>query len=289
MEKEGLYYVRLPNNAVRCELCPHRCTMAEGQRGRCKSRHNKGGILVSEVYGQPCALAIDPIEKKPLNEFHPGTRCLSLACTGCNFSCLNCQNHAISQAMPADVPAQTLLPADVVAACLHHGCPTIAYTYTEPLTYYEYVYDTARLARRQQLWNVLVTAGYINPEPLHRLLPLIDAANVDLKAFDDAIYRKISGGRLQPVLDTITAMKQAGVWVEITCLLIPQMTDDMQMIRKMCRWLASNGMHDAPLHFSRFFPAYRLSDSYPTPIATIRQACTIAKEEGISSVYTGNC
>ena len=286
--KECRYYKRLADGRVECTLCPHHCRIAEGKTGVCRSRRNQNGMLVSGVYGKPCSLAIDPIEKKPLYHFHPGTTCLSLACTGCNFRCLNCQNHDISQVAPSDVNHYELSPEDVVALCLKHHCPGIAYTYTEPLTYLEYIIDCARLAHEAGLWNILVTAGYVCQEPLADLLPYLDAANVDLKSFSDDIYNKVSGGHLQPVLDTILAMKQAGVWVEITNLVIPTVNDDLDMIRRMCRWLNENGLAEAPLHFSRFFPRYKMQDVPPTPIATLKAAKQIAEEEGIKYVYLGN-
>jgi len=285
---ECRYYKHLDDGRVECTLCPHHCRIAEGKTGVCRSRRNQNGMLVSGVYGKPCSLAIDPIEKKPLYHFHPGTTCLSLACTGCNFRCLNCQNHDISQVAPSDVNHYELSPEDVVALCLKHHCPGIAYTYTEPLTYLEYIIDCARLAHEAGLWNILVTAGYVCQEPLADLLPYLDAANVDLKSFSDDIYNKVSGGHLQPVLDTILAMKQAGVWVEITNLVIPTVNDDLDMIRRMCRWLADNGLAEAPLHFSRFFPRYKMQDVPPTPIATLKAAKQIAEEEGIKYVYLGN-
>ena len=285
---ECRYYHRLDDGRVECTLCPHHCRMAEGKMGVCRSRRNLGGVLVSEVYGKPCALAIDPIEKKPLYHFHPGTMCLSLACTGCNFRCLNCQNHDISQAAPADVSHYELAPEEVVALCQKHHCPGIAYTYTEPLTYLEYIIDCARLAHEAGLWNILVTAGYVCQEPLADLLPYLDAANVDLKSFSDDIYMKVSGGHLQPVLDTILAMKQAGVWVEITNLVIPGICDNLDMIRQMCRWLADNDLAETPLHFSRFFPRYKMQDVPPTPVQTLKTAKQIAEEEGIRYVYLGN-
>ena len=282
------YYKQLDDGRVECTLCPHHCRIAEGKTGICRSRRNQGGVLVSEVYGKPCSLAIDPIEKKPLYHFHPGTTCLSLACTGCNFHCLNCQNHDISQAAPADINYYELSPEDVVALCLKHHCPGIAYTYTEPLTYLEYIIDCARLAHEAGLWNILVTAGYVCQEPLADLLPHLDAANIDLKSFSDDIYNKVSGGHLQPVLDTILAMKQASVWVEITNLVIPTVNDNLDMIRQMCRWLNKKGLAEAPLHFSRFVPRYKMQDTPPTPIATLKAAKRIAEEEGIKYVYLGN-
>jgi len=285
---ECRYYSKLEDGAVECQLCPHHCHINEGKTGFCRSRRNRNGVLVSEVYAQPCALAIDPIEKKPLYHFHPGTQCLSLACTGCNFHCLNCQNHDISQASPADVDHYDLTPEALVALCQQHQCSGIAYTYTEPLTYLEYITDCARLAHEAGLWNILVSAGYVCQAPLRDLLPHLDAANIDLKSFSDDIYQHVSGGHLQPVLDTILAMRDAGVWLEITNLVIPGLTDNLEMIREMCRWLVSNQLADAPLHFTRFFPHYRLTDTPPTPLATLRAARRIAEEEGIRHVYLGN-
>ena len=285
---ECRYYQQLNDGVVQCNLCPHHCHIANGKTGLCRSRRNHGGMLVSEVYGRPCSLAVDPIEKKPLYHFHSGTTCLSIACTGCNFRCLNCQNHDISQVEPSDVGHYDLNPEQVVDLCLQHHCPGIAYTYTEPLTYLEYVADCARLARKAGLWNILVTAGYVCQQPLSELLPYLDAANVDLKSFSDDIYQRISRGHLQPVLDTILAMHDAGVWIELTNLVIPTVNDDMQMIRSMCHWLVDNGLADQPLHFSRFFPRYRMLDLSPTPLQTLRTARQIALDAGIKYVYLGN-
>ena len=285
---ECKYYQRLGDEKVQCLLCPHHCRIADGKTGICRSRRNHHGKLVSEVYARPCAIAIDPIEKKPLYHFHPGTTCLSIACTGCNFRCLNCQNHDISQAAPDDVDHYELQPEDVVALCLKHKCPGIAYTYTEPLTYLEYITDTARLAHEAGLWNILVSAGYVCPEPLADLLPYLDAANIDLKSFSDDIYQRISGGHLSTVLDTILAMRDAGVWIELTNLIIPGINDDMEMIRHMCQWIAGNGLAEAPLHFSRFFPRYKMQHLPPTPIHILKQAQQIAYDEGLKNVYLGN-
>ena len=285
---EARYYLRLDDGSVECQLCPHHCHIANGRSGRCRSRWNHDGVLVSEVYAKPCSLAIDPIEKKPLYHFHPGTTCLSLACTGCNFRCLNCQNHDISQATPDEVDYYELTPEQIVSLCLKHHCPGIAYTYTEPLTYIEYVTDTARLAHEKGLWNILVTAGYVCQEPLAELLPYLDAANIDLKSFSDDIYQHVSGGHLQPVLDTILAMKKAGVWIELTNLVIPGVNDDMEMIRRMCEWIVSNGLAETPLHFSRFFPRYKMQDITPTPVQILKAAKQTALDAGIKHVYLGN-
>ena len=264
---ECRYYQRLEDERIECLLCPHHCKIANGKTGICRSRRNQDGVLISEVYGKPCSLAIDPIEKK---------------------RCLNCQNHDISQVSPSDVGHYRLTPQQIVDLCIEQHCPGIAYTYTEPLTYIEYVTDTARLAHEAGLWNILVTAGYVGQQPLSDLLPFLDAANIDLKSFSDDIYMKISGGHLQPVLDTILAMRDAKVWIELTNLLIPTVNDDMQMIRQMCRWMVSNGLASAPLHFSRFFPRFMMQDIPPTPIHTLKAAKQVAEEEGISHVYLGN-
>ena len=285
---ECRYYQRLEDGKVECQLCPHHCHIADGKTGICRSRRNCGGVLISEVYAKPCALAIDPVEKKPLYHFHSGTTCLSIACTGCNFRCLNCQNYDISQVSPEQVDYYKLNPEEVVTLCKKHHCPGIAYTYTEPLTYIEYIIDCARLAHEAGLWNILVTAGYVCKKPLADLLPYLDAANVDLKSFSDDIYLRVSGGHLQPVLDTILAMKDAGVWVEITNLIIPGVNDDMDMIRQMCRWLSDNGFANSPLHFSRFFPQYKMRNIPPTPLKTLTMAKSIAEGEGIKNVYLGN-
>ena len=286
--KECNYYRPFDDGKVECQLCPHHCRIAQGKTGLCRSRRNIDGQLISDVYGRPCSLAIDPIEKKPLYHFHPGTQCLSIACTGCNFRCLNCQNHEISQVSPQSVGHYDLSPEDVVALCLEHRCPGIAYTYTEPLTYIDYVADIAKLAHEKGLWNILVTAGYVNQAPLADLLPFIDAANIDLKSFSDDTYRKVCGGQLQHVLQTILAMRDAGVWIELTHLVIPGINDDMEKIRQMCRWMADNELAETPLHFSRFFPRYKMSDVPPTPLSTLQTARSIALDEGIRHVYLGN-
>ena len=282
------YWEPLAGGRVVCRLCPHGCTLADGGRGLCRSRANRGGRMVAEGYGRVCALAVDPVEKKPLLHFHPGARCLSLAAAGCNLACLNCQNHDISQGAPGGVPSRLMAPDEVARAAEAAGCGIVAYTYTEPLTWIEYTADCARACRRRGLKNVLVTAGYVNAGPLADLLPLIDAANVDLKSFSDDTYRTVCRATLAPVLRTLGMMRRAGVWVEVTSLLIPGVSDDMAMIADMCRWLAGNGFADSPLHFSRFFPQYRMSHLQPTPVATLLAARNVARRSGLRHVYLGN-
>lgn len=285
---EAEYYSHRDDGSVECCLCPHGCIIAEGRRGRCRSRINFDGRLVTKAYGLVCAVAVDPVEKKPLLHFHPGSQCLSLAATGCNLACLNCQNSSISQAAPGDVPARYIGPDMVAQLAEAYNCPTVAYTYTEPLTYLEYTRDCAMACHKRGLSNILVTAGYVNPGPLTDLLPYIDAANVDLKSFSDDIYRSISRASLEPVLRTLTMMRDAGLWLEITNLVIPGINDDMAMIASMCRWLADNGLADAPLHFSRFFPQYRMTDIAPTPVETLIEARRVATANGMNYVYIGN-
>lgn len=275
-------------NDVRCLLCPHECLIKVGHTGICRSRKNIGGKLYSMVYGRPCALADDPIEKKPLLHFHPGSRCLSLACAGCNLRCKNCQNFDISQTSPKDVPNQEYAPEDIVNIALQNHLPTIAYTYTEPLTYIEYVHDIAVLAHRHHLYNVLVSAGYINPEPLHWLIPYIDAANIDLKSFSDEIYRKWNGATLEPVLKTLMIFLKAGVHLEITNLLVPGVNTDKKLVSQLCEWLVGNGFADCPLHFSRCFPMFKMENNGPTLLEDIYAARDIALKVGIRYVHLGN-
>lgn len=249
---------------------------------------NRGGHLWTEAYGKVCALHVDPVEKKPLLHFHPGEECLSLAAAGCNLSCRNCQNWRISQVSPEEVEYHLLLPDDVVKMAGEMSCRLVAYTYTEPLTYLEYVRDCAEACHEAGLRNILVTAGYVNEEPLRDLLPFLDAANVDLKSFSDEIYRSVSGAGLAPVLRTLELMRDAGVWVEITNLLIPGVNDDMDMVRRMCIWLVEHGFAEYPLHFTRFFPQYRMTGLPPTPVTTLLDARDVAHNCGLQYVYLGN-
>lgn len=275
-------------DGVHCLLCPHHCRIREGGRGACHSRECRDGKLYALSYGKPCALAIDPVEKKPLNHFMPGTHCLSLSCTGCNLSCRWCQNSDISQVKPEEADSAEWLPEEIVDACLRRGLPSIAYTYTEPFTWWEYMFDIAVLAHKMGLKNILVSAGFVEREPIQELLPYLDAANIDIKAMDDTFYRKCCGASLAPVLENIITLHTAGVHVEITNLLVTGLNDSGEQITDLCRWMAENGLKDVPLHFSRFFPHYRLTDIGPTPKPTLLQARDIAHTLGIKTVYLGN-
>lgn len=285
--KECMFY-DTDGDSVRCRLCPHGCRIAEGQTGLCRSRKNIGGKLYSMVYGCPCAIADDPIEKKPLAQWHPGTRCLSIACTGCNLRCPNCQNSMISQANPGDTEHYHCSPDDIVSLAQEHNLPTIAYTYTEPLTWFEYVYDTATKAHDAGINNVLVSAGFVEEKPLRMLAPLLDAANIDLKSFSDDTYRHFNHAQLAPVLRTLLILKESGVHLEITMLLIPGINTDSGMQQRMFRWIKENGLADCPLHITRFFPAYKMMDACPTPLDEMRKAEKRAEAEGIKHVYLGN-
>ena len=285
--KEAMFYTQTPKG-IRCRICPNECDISEGESGDCRNRINKGGKLYSIAYGNPCAVHIDPIEKKPLLHFLPGSKAFSIATAGCNLACLNCQNWTISQKSPEETKNYDLLPDKLIESCIENNCKSIAYTYSEPITFYEYTHDSSILARQAGIKNVMVTAGYINREPLLKLCQVIDAANVDLKSFSDEIYLKLNAGTLQPVLDTLLTMKKEGVWLEITNLVVPSWTDDMDMIRRMCGWLLNNGFEKNPLHFSRFYPSYKLIKLPPTPVNILKNARQVAMEEGLKNVYIGN-
>ena len=283
---EARFYAPV-DDGVQCLLCPHHCRIREGARGLCRSRECRDGKLWALTYGLPCALAIDPVEKKPLNRFMPGTHCLSLSCTGCNLSCRWCQNSDISQVRPEDAGGDPVSPTEMVDLCVKRGLPSIAYTYTEPFTWYEYMYDIAVLAHQNRLKNILVSAGYVSPEPLLELLPYLDAANIDIKAMDDTFYRQYCGATLEPVLANILTMHAEGVHVEITNLLVTGLNDSPEQVASLCRWMALNGLQDVPLHLSRYFPRYRMT-SAPTPKATLLRSRDIAFEHGIRTIYLGN-
>ncbi len=282
------YFEKLEDNKVKCTLCPHNCILKNNQLGICKTRINHDGILYTLAYANPVAVHIDPIEKKPLAHFLPKSDTFSIATAGCNLSCKNCQNWEISQASPLELPSYDLPPEQVVKQALNHNCKSIAYTYTDPVAFYEYTLETAKLAHKAGLKNVFISAGFINEQPLRELAPYLDAANIDLKSFDDKIYKRLNAGRLEPVLRTLKILKEYNVWVEITNLIVPGWTDDMQMIKKMAKWLVDNGFENNPLHFSRFYPTYKLLDAPATPVKTLEKAAEIAKAQGMKFVYIGN-
>ena len=249
---------------------------------------NKDGVLFSLVYGKPCAVHVDPIEKKPFYHFLPSTTAFSLATAGCVLSCKFCQNWQISQAGPEDTDTYDLPPDSVVRQAIFYKCRSISYTYTEPTVFYEYMYDTALIARKYTIKNTMHSCGYMKEKPLRTLSKYMDAANIDLKAFTEDFYGKICGGSLKPVLNSLVVLKEEGVWLEITNLVIPTLNDDMKNIKEMCRWILKNLGPDVPVHFSRFYPSYKLTNLPPTPLETLTEARKAAMDAGLKFVYIGN-
>jgi pyruvate formate lyase activating enzyme len=273
---------------VQCRICPNNCILQEGIVSMCHTHTVKNGKLYTMAYGNPCTTHVDPVEKKPLFHFLPGSGCFSIATAGCNLSCRNCQNWEISQHGPAEVRNLELFPEKVVEEALKSRSESIAYTYSEPIVFYEYMYDTAKIASTRGINNLLISNGYINEKPLLDLCRYLDAANIDLKSFSDQTYVKLSGGKLQPVLNTLKVLRAEGVWLEITNLIIPGWSDDLNMIGEMCAWLVTNGFADTPIHFSRFHPMHKLAGVVVTPLETLENARNIALENGMRFVYLGN-
>jgi pyruvate formate lyase activating enzyme len=286
--KEASFYQKLENKTVQCLLCPRRCIIPDKKRGFCGVRENRAGTLYSLVYAKPCAIHIDPIEKKPLFHFLPSTAAFSIATAGCNLRCKFCQNWQISQAKPEEVEYVYLEPQDLVKRAKESGAPTIAYTYTEPTIFYEYMFDIAKIARKDGLKNIMHSAGHINEEPLRQLCKYLDAANIDLKGFSEKYYNEMSLGNLDSVLKTLKILREEGVWVEITNLILPGYNDDDSTLIKMCLWIKENLGEDTPLHFSRFWPMYKLTALNPTPLETLEKARKIALDCGLRYVYIGN-
>jgi pyruvate formate lyase activating enzyme len=285
--REGYHYTKLGDN-VQCNVCPNNCILSPDDRSICRNKVNKGGKLYTLAYGNPCAVHVDPIEKKPLYHFLPTSSIFSIATAGCNFRCLNCQNWQISQQFPEKTQNVELMPNAVVANAIAKKCTSIAYTYSEPTAFYEYMYDTAKLASAAGIKNVSVTNGYTSREALKDLCQYLDASNVDLKGFNEETHRKLNSGKLKPVMDTLKRMKEEGVWLEVTNLVVPGWTDDLDEIGEMCSWLYKNIGADNPLHFSRFSPMYKLRHLQPTPLRTLEKARQLALDAGLHYVYIGN-
>jgi pyruvate formate lyase activating enzyme len=280
----------LPDGSVRCGVCAHRCLVRPGRQGICGVRENRDGRLMCRAYGAVAAAGLDPIEKKPLFHVDPGSLAYSIATVGCSFHCVFCQNWEIAQAprLGLRIPERPMSPAQVVVEARQVHARSIAYTYVEPTVFLEYALDTARLARRAGLRNVFVTDGYATPEAIDLLAPVLDAANVDLKSFDDGFYRRLCGARLAHVLEAITAMRRAGIWLELTTLVIPGHNDTDPELRDLTRWIVDTLGPATPWHVSRFFPAHRMLDVPPTPPATLLRAADLGREAGLHYVYVGN-
>jgi len=295
--KEALLYEKLDGQRVRCKLCAHRCVIAPGRKGMCLVRENQEGTLYTLVYGIPLSQAVDPVEKKPLFHFYPGSTAFSIATAGCNFRCTFCQNWDISQ-MPRErgqILGRQASPEDIVRAAKRYGSRSIAYTYTEPTIFFEYSYDIARLAHAEGIASVYVTNGYMTREMLELFQglsnghePWLDAANVDLKAFRDETYKKVCAARLQPVLDSLKSMKELGVWLEVTTLVVPDMNDSEAELRDIAQFIATELGAETPWHVSRFHPDYKMRDRRPTPVSTLHRAYELGREAGLHYIYVGN-
>ena len=281
-------FFKVEENGVRCTICPHLCLIQEGKRGLCQTKENQSGKIISLTYGQLSALAIDPIEKKPLAHYLPGSKTLSISSIGCNFSCPWCQNSSLSMSRIDDVSTRYMAPESVVEIAIAQECESIAYTYNEPLINLNYVEDTARFANESDIRTVLVTNGYVHVPSLLKVVDVIDAANVDWKGWNADFYRKHCGGEMQKVVDATEAMHDNGVHVEVTFLVIPVTNDDMDEVRGMTHYIKENLGPDTPLHLSRFFPQYKFQHLPPTPVEILLQAREIAIEEGLHYVYVGN-
>jgi pyruvate formate lyase activating enzyme len=287
-EVEARFYKKHPDREIECVLCPRNCKLGDRERGYCGVRENRDGTYYTLVYGKACSVAVDPIEKKPLFHFMPGSSALSLATAGCNVNCKFCQNWEISQVRPEQVRHVDFPPASVVRAAKQYHAPVIAYTYSEPIVFYEYMYDTSVEARQKGIRNAVITGGHVNPEPLEELTTVVDAIKVDLKAFTQDFYTDYVRGELQPVLDAIKIIVQHKIWIEIVYLVIPTLNDSDAEIRRLSQWILKEIGPDVPLHFSRFHPMYLLKNLPPTPISTLEKVRNIALKEGINYVYIGN-
>ncbi|BCO31020.1 AmmeMemoRadiSam system radical SAM enzyme [Thiohalobacter sp. COW1] len=283
------YWHRLEDGRVQCDLCPRYCKLKEGQRGLCFVRANQGGEVVLTTYGRSSGYCIDPIEKKPLNHFLPGTPVLSFGTAGCNLACKFCQNWDISKSREIDTLADQASPETIARAAEELGCRSVAYTYNDPVIFHEYAIDVARACHERGIKSVAVTAGYVTAEPRREFYQYMDAANVDLKAFTEDFYWKITGGHLQPVLDTLLYLKQeTDVWFELTTLLIPDHNDSDRELDEMTRWVVENLGPDVPMHFTAFHPDWKMQDVPPTPLETLTRARRIAMNNGVRYAYTGN-
>lgn len=285
---EAAHYNKLENKKIQCQLCPKECKIDNMERGFCGVRENVDGIYYTYVHSNPCSINIDPIEKKPLFHFLPGTAALSMATVGCNVDCKFCQNWQISQIRPEEGRSMNVTPGQMAGLAIENNCPSIAYTYTEPVIFYEYMYDCAAAGHENKVKSVMISNGYIKEKPMTELVKHLDAVKIDLKAFTETYYRDICIGELQPVLDTLILLKKLNIWTEIVYLVVPTLNDDTKELRDMCRWIFYELGPDIPLHFSRFYPQYKLKNLPPTPIDVLEKARDIALEAGIHYVYIGN-
>ncbi len=285
---EARHYKKLDELKVECGICPRKCRVADLERGYCGVRENRGGTYYTLVHSRVCAMHIDPIEKKPLFHFMPGTDAFSVATAGCNMECLFCQNWQISQFRPEQVDARLLSPEQCAAAAARNGCTSIAYTYSEPVVFYEYMYDCAVAGRKRGVRSVMISNGYIQHDPMAELCGVLDAVKIDFKAFTEKFYVETCHGKLEPVLDTLRLLKEKKMWFEMVVLVVPTLNDDRTEFENMCKWIVKELGPDVPVHFTRFHPTYKLQNLPPTPVKTLETARKIAMNEGIHFPYLGN-
>jgi len=285
---EALYYNKLENKEIQCILCPRKCLVGDQERGYCGARENQEGIYYSLVYNHPCSIRPDPIENKPFYHFLPRSRAYSLAMAGCNMNCKYCQNWEISQARPEQIRSLTLSPEACVQQAAHYHCASMAYTYTEPVIFWEYMADIAANARAAGIKNTMISAGFIEEKPLRDLLPLLDAVKIDLKAFSEGFYKDVCRGRLEPVLHSLKIIRELNVWMEIVYLVLPTLNDDEKEIQALCQWIYQELGPEVPIHFSRFYPTYLMKNLPPTPVSTLTKLHKIARSQGLRYVYIGN-
>ena len=286
--KEAMFWTVKDSGKVQCQLCPHNCTISEGKTGICNVRKNVGGKLWTLVFGLSSTGAADPIEKKPLYHFYPGSQVLSFGTVGCNLKCKQCQNFSTSQNTPDGVLVDTTPPEAAVELAANKGCKGVAWTYNEPTIWYEYTYYGSKHARKLGLYTVYVSNGYINPKPLRKIAPYLDAMNIDVKGFNPEFYKKVCKAKLEPVLKTCKLAYELGLHIEITNLIIPTLNDNIEEIREMAKWIKENLDENVPLHFSRFHPDYKLIDLPQTPEKTLIEAHNVAVSEGLNYVFLGN-
>jgi len=287
-KKEAMFYAKLDNKKVVCNLCPRHCVIESGKRGFCRNRENQNGTLYSIVYNQPCSIGIEPIEKAPFYHFLPGEMRLTLATASCNQRCKYCQNWELSQKSIEELENYYKTPEDIIKTAQQENLKIICFTYTEPMVFYEYMYDIAILAKKAGIKTAVVSGGYVNTAPLESLCKVVDAIKIDLKGFSESFYQNVCGSELQPVLEACKTVKKSGVHLELVNLVVPTLNDDTTKIKQMCLWVKDNLGTGVPVHFTRFFPQYKLQNLPPTPISTLERAVKIAQDAGLKYVYIGN-
>ncbi|MFH1101763.1 MAG: AmmeMemoRadiSam system radical SAM enzyme [Methanobacteriota archaeon] len=288
MKQEAHFWKPVKDKKVQCQLCAHTCTITEGKTGICGVRKNENGCLYTLIYGLCSSIAVDPIEKKPLYHFYPGSQVLSFGSVGCNFRCDHCQNYTISTMAPAEAHLREVSPKEAISLAKQSGCSGLSWTYNEPTIWHEYTFDTAKRAKQAGLYTVYVTNGYIQEEPLREISPYLDAMNIDVKSFSESFYKTVCKAKLKPVLEACELAKQLGIHIELTYLVIPGLNDDLKEVKQFTQWISQSLGVETPVHFSRFHPDYQMTEVKMTPLETLTSCYTTAKEAGLLFVYVGN-